>query len=1152
MPTSSMPYAPRVLAAISETGSASQSQAHTASSWASALDTASRQLIAASDHAAIADALLPACLDILHAAGAMLAVVAPEQQRLVLAGAAALPSPLLLALLPSISIASTPLVDALQQSEPCWFGSREQIIGDYPHLAPALEESELERWVFVPLRVDAEGLGVLAVAFTRSHSIQPEHAPLLPTLSALAAQALARLRNLASMQQHKARIQALTEASQAFGQAGQDLETVLQQVTRRVSELVGGACGVRLLDSDGLHLQLAALYHPDQELAAGAWELLTANPQRVDEGLAAAVLSRGEPVLLTTIDQAALRAGLRPAFHAHLERWPISSLLTLPLRTRSGMLGLLSMTRYADEMPYTLDDQSFLVELADRAALAIANAQLFASAMSTRTIAEQAAAHTLRLQTVTAAVAEALTPDEVLAIIADQVKQLVGDASGIIGLVTDDGQALELVQTIGYAPGDLRPWQRLPLDAAQPGSDVVRSGAAQFCESREALVARYPHLAQAALKSEAWAIVPLRAEGRTLGILSLGFPQPRMFDPDERGLLEFLARQCATAMQRTARFREVEQARTLAEQVAQRTARLYALSTALASVRTLSQVTDVIVREGMAALGATAVAIYQIREDARTLVALGVAGYPEQLAEQWRTIPLDLAVPMAEVARSGAPVFVDSAASLAARWPLTAPVMELLGDQSFAFMPLLARDKLIGVAGFAFAPPRSFTAEEREFLVALGAQCSQAMDRARLLAAEQRAREHLAFLSEASTQLIASLDYNETLRQIVRLCVPRLADWCAVEIPSPDGRLELAAIAHTDPAKEQWARELREHHPATMDMPVGSPLVIRSGEPLFYPDVSDEMLQQAASDPEELRLLRLVGYRSMIVVPLRARERIIGALGLISTADSGRVYNSDDVDLAAEFARRAGVALDNARLYQEAQEAIQIRNQFLSIAAHELKTPLTALSGQAQLVQRRMSRGEQTPERLGRSLAIIGQQAERLDTMVGTLLDVGRLERGQFVLEQQTLDLVGLVGRVVDEVRPDLDHHTLVYEHGVDPILVNGDSLRLEQVVHNLVNNAVKYSPAGGTIMVRVERQAEAALLTVSDEGLGIPAGDLPQLFQQFYRADNVAAHHISGMGIGLYVVREIVTKHNGTVDVTSIEGVGSTFTVRLPLAMIV
>jgi signal transduction histidine kinase len=144
---------------------------------------------------------------------------------------------------------------------------------------------------------------------------------------------------------------------------------------------------------------------------------------------------------------------------------------------------------------------------------------------------------------------------------------------------------------------------------------------------------------------------------------------------------------------------------------------------------------------------------------------------------------------------------------------------------------------------------------------------------------------------------------------------------------------------------------------------------------------------------------------------------------------------------------------------------------------------------------------------------------------------------------------VELVGRVVDEVRPDLDRHTLVYEHGVDRMLVNGDPLRLEQVILNLVNNAVKYSPAGGVVTVRVERQAEAVLLSVCDEGLGIPAEALPQLFQRFYRADNVAAHHISGMGIGLYVVREIVTKHGGSVDVISSEGVGSTFTVRLPLA---
>jgi signal transduction histidine kinase len=340
--------------------------------------------------------------------------------------------------------------------------------------------------------------------------------------------------------------------------------------------------------------------------------------------------------------------------------------------------------------------------------------------------------------------------------------------------------------------------------------------------------------------------------------------------------------------------------------------------------------------------------------------------------------------------------------------------------------------------------------------------------------------------------------------------------------------------------------ELLSSFPLGVDEGI-SARTLRTGQAQLLPIISPEQLRSLIK-PEHWPYLERFGIYSLMVAPLRVNGEVIGTLGALRDSP-GRPYTESDLTMLQELADRAGLAVANARLYQQAQEAIQVRNQFLSIAAHELKTPLTALSGQAQLVQRRLSRGEQTPERLARSVDVIARQADRLDAMVRTLLDVGRIERGQFMLERQTLDLVELVDRVVDETRPDLDHHTLVYEAGPRPTLVHGDLLRLEQVVQNLLSNAVKYSPAGGTITLRVERQGTMACITVADQGVGIPVEAQPHLFQRFYRAENAAAHHISGMGIGLYVVREIVTRHGGTVDVSSTEGAGSVFTVRLPAA---
>jgi signal transduction histidine kinase len=282
-------------------------------------------------------------------------------------------------------------------------------------------------------------------------------------------------------------------------------------------------------------------------------------------------------------------------------------------------------------------------------------------------------------------------------------------------------------------------------------------------------------------------------------------------------------------------------------------------------------------------------------------------------------------------------------------------------------------------------------------------------------------------------------------------------------------------------------------------------------------------------------------------VPLIARGEALGVVALVS-AERGR-YGAADLALAEELARRIALALENARLYYDARQAIAMRDQFLSIAAHELKTPLTTVLGYARLLQRRQEQAPTLTERDGRALQTIVAQGVRLEGLINLLLDLSRIEAGRLRIESAELDFAALVRRMVDDTQPGLDQHTLTLEDTGEALPVVGDALRLEQVVQNLIQNALKYSPGGGAVTVRVERQGRQAVLVVRDEGIGIPAEALPQLFQRFYRAPNVHALNISGAGIGLYVVREIVARHDGMIAVASVEGQGSTFTVRLPLA---
>ncbi|HEU5015422.1 MAG TPA: ATP-binding protein [Roseiflexaceae bacterium] len=233
----------------------------------------------------------------------------------------------------------------------------------------------------------------------------------------------------------------------------------------------------------------------------------------------------------------------------------------------------------------------------------------------------------------------------------------------------------------------------------------------------------------------------------------------------------------------------------------------------------------------------------------------------------------------------------------------------------------------------------------------------------------------------------------------------------------------------------------------------------------------------------------------------------------------------------------------------EAEAAVRMRDQFLSIAAHELKTPLTSLLGNVQLLQRRSKRDASLGERNVRVLNVIYNQTVRLNRMIEALLDISRLETGQLTIARQALDINELVRRVAAEIEPSLDQHTLEVHGPSEPIMITGDDLRLEQVLQNLIQNGIKYSPHGGTVAVSISQDATQVQITVTDPGIGIPKEALGKLFTRFYRAPNATEHQIHGMGVGLYVVAEIVRLHGGQISVTSRENQGSTFTVTLPLS---
>jgi signal transduction histidine kinase len=360
-----------------------------------------------------------------------------------------------------------------------------------------------------------------------------------------------------------------------------------------------------------------------------------------------------------------------------------------------------------------------------------------------------------------------------------------------------------------------------------------------------------------------------------------------------------------------------------------------------------------------------------------------------------------------------------------------------------------------------------------------------------------------------------------------------------------DGSVQRLAVVAADPDNAALAEIIQHTAPIDPDAPFGAPAVLRTGQSQLHECVAKTLLPGLANHWRSM--LETLRIMSMMSVPLAGREHTLGVI-TFATAESGRTYGPDDLSLAEDLASRAAIAIDNARLYNEARQAIRLRDVFLSVASHELKTPLTSLSGNAQMLERRVTRNPNLNERDRRALHVIVEQARRLNQMITTLLDVSRIQNDQLSIECTPVDIDFLLKRLVDELTSTLDQHTLVYSGAAKPLLVKGDELRLEQVFHNLIQNAVKYSIDGGVITLRAEQQENMVVVSVTDKGIGIPHNALPYVFNRFYRASNVNAQNISGIGLGLYVVHQIVSLHNGVIDVTSEEGRGSTFTVRIPL----
>jgi PAS domain S-box-containing protein len=476
---------------------------------------------------------------------------------------------------------------------------------------------------------------------------------------------------------------------------------------------------------------------------------------------------------------------------------------------------------------------------------------------------------------------------------------------------------------------------------------------------------------------------------------------------------------------------------------------------------------------------------------------------------------------------------------------------------------------------------------------------AQAIELAREHAARQAAEAMTAglrFLVRASEVLTSSLDYAATLRNVAALAVPVVADWCAVDLVQEDGSLRRVAVAHPDPARVELALRFLDRYPPRRDAPTGAWRVIDTGEPECHPEITDEMLEAGVPDAEQRAMLRELGVRSAVTVPLAGHDRALGTLTLVQ-AESGRRIGEHDVQLALELGRHAASAIENARLHleleernrqleeqsvelelqaeelqaqamhqeellarleaanaelqqrtAEAEQANRAKSEFLATMSHELRTPLNAIQGHVQLVEMGLHGPVTTAQQ--EALERIKRNQNALLALINDVLNFAKLEAGRLEIDVVDVPVGETLTDLETVVGPQLDAKGLRYDCQPGPpgLSARGDRERIEQVLLNLLTNAIKFTDPGGTVSVSAEASGDEVRLHVRDTGRGIPADRLAAVFDPFVQVgrDREGAE-ARGVGLGLAISRELAEAMGGSLEAESEVGKGSTFTLTLP-----
>ena len=724
-------------------------------------------------------------------------------------------------------------------------------------------------------------------------------------------------------------------------------------------------------------------------------------------------------------------------------------------------------------------------------------------------LAREARLRLKALSDIAAALALSRTTMDVADAVVEKVMQVVQGDTCTLYILDEKQHALELLRAHGVAPEIIEKIRRIDQDSHSLGRlAAFKEGRSTWVESEADYAKIYPDLAKSKVagpRAKAFWSVPLVAEGRSLGLLGVGFYEARAFSQDERAFVDTVARQCAQALLRASRTEAEEKTRGW-------------FSTTLRSIGDAVIATDDVGR--VTFLNPIAERLTGWSEAEAVGQALDSVFHI--ISERTRAV---VESPVAKVLREGKVVGLANHALLLPRSGPEIPI-----DDSGA--PIRnEQGEVVGVV-LVFRDVSELKRHENQN----------------------------DFLVRAGEALVSSLDYEATLATVARFAVPRLADWCAVDlVEAGTSGIKRVAVTHVDPAKVRYAEELGRRYPPPSDAPSGVPQVIRTGKSELYTQIPAELLEAGARDAEHLRIIRELELKSAMVVPLRARGRTFGAMTFVY-ANSDRHYTVDDLAFAEDLARRAAMAIENSIalkdadesrnrerwLREEAERTNRMKDEFLATASHELRTPLNAILGWTLIL-----RGGKIDVETDRALAIVERNARAQAKLIEDVLDVSRIVSGKLALHLGPTNVAAAARAAIETITPAADAKgiSISSEMGGEPAVITADADRLQQVIWNLLSNAIKFTPKDGRVVLRVFREASDVCVVVKDSGEGIRVDMLSAIFEPFQQADASTTRRHGGLGLGLAIVKQLVLAHGGSVEAQSDgPGRGSTITVRLPV----